>query len=87
MSKKTESNEPEMREEYDFSEGVRGKYAARFAEGSNVIVLDPDVAEVFRDPQAVNRSAFSQGIAAVTEDLIGTLRWCAGGPRSRIPIR
>ena len=56
MSKKTESNEPEMREEYDFSEGVRGKYAARFREGSNVIVLDPDVAEVFRDPQAVNNA-------------------------------
>ena len=45
-----------MREEYDFSAGVRGKYAARFAEGSNVIVLDPDVAAVFRDPQAVNRA-------------------------------
>lgn len=54
MSKKTESPEPEMREEYDFGAGVRGKYAARFAEGSNVIVLDPDVAAVFRDPQAVN---------------------------------
>jgi hypothetical protein len=54
MSKKTEPQEPEMREEYDFSAGVRGKYAARFAEGSNVIVLDPDVAAVFRDPQAVN---------------------------------
>ena len=54
MSKKTDPQEPEMREEYDFSAGVRGKYAARFAEGSNVIVLDPDVAAVFRDPQAVN---------------------------------
>ena len=54
MSKKTEAEKPEMREEYDFSAGVRGKYAARFAEGSNVIVLDPDVAAVFRDPQAVN---------------------------------
>ncbi len=46
--------EPEMRDEYDFSGGVRAKYVARFAEGSNVIVLDPDVAEVFRDPKAVN---------------------------------
>jgi hypothetical protein len=54
MSKKTEAEEPEMHEEYDFSAGVRGKYAARFAEGSNVIVLDPDVAAVFRDPRAVN---------------------------------
>ncbi len=46
--------EPEMRDEYDFSGGVRAKYIARFAEGSNVIVLDPDVAEVFGDPKAVN---------------------------------
>jgi len=42
-------NDPELLEEYDFSEGVRGKYAARFAEGANVVVLDPDVAEVFTD--------------------------------------
>ena len=54
MRKKSNQHEPEMREEYDFSAGVRGKYAARFAAGSNVIVLDPDVAAVFRDPQAVN---------------------------------
>ena len=55
MSKKADSgSEPEMREEYDFSNAVRGKYAGRFAEGSNVIILDPDVAEVFSDPAAVN---------------------------------
>jgi hypothetical protein len=47
---------PEMRPEYDFSSGVRGKYASRFPEGSNVIVLDPDVADVFEDPEAVNRA-------------------------------
>jgi hypothetical protein len=46
--------EPDMKEDYDFSQGLRGKYAARFAEGSNVIVLDPDVAEVFSDAKAVN---------------------------------
>ena len=44
----------DMREEYDFSGGVRGKYAARFAEGSNVVVLDPDVASVFGDSASVN---------------------------------
>ena len=43
-----------MRNEYDFSAGVRGKYAARFARGSNVVVLDPDVARVFPDSEAVN---------------------------------
>jgi hypothetical protein len=57
MSKKSESKtEPEMRGEYDFSRGKRGKYAARFAKGSNVVVLDPEVAEVFPDGEAVNQA-------------------------------
>lgn len=43
-----------MRDEYDFSGGVRGKYASRFAEGSKVVVLDPDVAEAFPDSTSVN---------------------------------
>ena len=47
---------PDMRDHYDFSGGVRGKYAARFAKGTNVIVLDPDVAKVFPDAEAVNRA-------------------------------
>ena len=55
-SKKNQVREPEMREEYDFSGGVRGKYSSRFAQGSNVIVLDPDVAEVFGDAEAVNEA-------------------------------
>ncbi|MDZ7779795.1 MAG: hypothetical protein U5R14_07660 [Gemmatimonadota bacterium] len=46
----------EMREEYDFTDAVRGKYAERFAQGSNVIVLAPDVAEVFKDGDAVNEA-------------------------------
>jgi hypothetical protein len=52
------SNErdPEMLDEYDFSGGVRGKYAARFAQGSSVVVLDPDVAQVFADSESVNRA-------------------------------
>jgi len=45
-----------MREEYDFSKGVRGKYAARYAQGSNIVVLDPDIAEVFPDPESVNKA-------------------------------
>lgn len=35
--------DPEMLDEYDFSGGVRGKYAGRFPKGCNVVVLDPDV--------------------------------------------
>ena len=44
---KQSSDEDPLREEYDFSKGVRGKYAARYAEGSNVVVLDPDVAAAY----------------------------------------
>jgi len=43
-----------MQEEYDFSKGVRGKYAKRYAKGTNVVVLDPDVAKVFPSSEAVN---------------------------------
>lgn len=50
----SEEKDLELREEYDFSGGVRGKYAARYAEGTNLVRLDPDVAEVFPDSAAVN---------------------------------
>jgi hypothetical protein len=38
--------EPEMRDEYDFSNGVRGKYASRFTEGANIIILETEVTGV-----------------------------------------
>ena len=47
-------NDPEMLEEYDFSNGVRSKYAKRYAEGTNVVVIEPDVAKYFPDHDAVN---------------------------------
>ena len=40
--------------EYDFSKGRRNKYAARYREGTNVVLLDPDVAELFPDSASVN---------------------------------
>jgi len=46
----------DMLDEYDFAKGQRGKYADRFAEGSNVVVLSPDVAEVFPDSESVNQA-------------------------------
>ena len=46
----------EMRNHYDFSGGVRGKYAQRYADGSNVVVLDPDVARLFPNGQTVNET-------------------------------
>jgi len=48
--------EPEMLKEYDFSKGARGKYAKRFRAGTNVVVLAPDVARLFRDSASVNRA-------------------------------
>jgi len=45
-----------MRTEYGFSGAVRGKYAARYRQGTNVVVLDPDVAKAFADSRAVNRA-------------------------------
>ena len=56
MSNVQRTDDFEMREEYDFSKGVRGKYAARYAQGSNIVVLDPDIAEVFPDSESVNKA-------------------------------
>ena len=47
--------------EYDFSAGVRGKYASRFAKGTTMIVLDPDVAELFPDHRSVNKALRALG--------------------------
>ena len=46
----------EMRAEYDFSRGVRGKYARRYEQGTNVVMLQPDVARVFPNAEVVNES-------------------------------
>jgi hypothetical protein len=59
MSESSKSDE--LREEYDFTpemlrQGVRGKYAERYAAGTNIVRLDADVAEVFPDSEAVNRA-------------------------------
>jgi hypothetical protein len=45
-----------MKEEYDFSKGVRGKYAKKYRAGTNIVLLDPDVAKVFRTPKSVNQA-------------------------------
>jgi hypothetical protein len=46
----------DMLEEYDFSKGVRGKYARRYAEGTNVVVIEPDIANIFPDHDSVNQA-------------------------------
>jgi hypothetical protein len=59
MKKKTEKRErpDDIRREYDLSKlrgPVRGKYAARYRSGTNLVLLSPDVAEYFPDEQSVN---------------------------------
>lgn len=58
---KVSNDKAEMRDEYEFTpeqlrNAVRGKYAARFREGVNLVPIDPDLAEVFPDAEAVNQA-------------------------------
>ena len=54
MKKKSHSRE--MASEYDFSGGIRGKYAKQYAEGTNIVVIEPDVSEYFPDHESVNQA-------------------------------
>jgi hypothetical protein len=57
MSQENDRREDdEMRPEYDFRGGVRGKYYKQYMEGTNVVLLDPDVAVVFHDSESVNQA-------------------------------
>ncbi|MHC5055489.1 MAG: hypothetical protein ACYTKD_12300 [Planctomycetota bacterium] len=56
MSRESEAETEDMLPEDDFSGGVRGKYAKRYHQASNVVVLDPDVAERFPNSEAVNQA-------------------------------
>jgi hypothetical protein len=59
MKKPIPSSPPdkdEMREEYDFSHGIRGKYVDRLRSGTNVVLLEPDIAEAFPDSESVNEA-------------------------------
>ena len=47
-------NDPDKLEEYDFSKGIRGKYAKIYAEGTNLVLIDPDIAEFFPDHESIN---------------------------------
>jgi hypothetical protein len=56
VTKTKTRRKPEVLAEYNFSKGVRGKYAQRYVAGSNVVVLSPDVAKVFPDSESVNEA-------------------------------
>lgn len=54
MKKSTKKDQDALQPEYNFSRGVRGKYAKRHAEGTNIVVLDPDLVRAFPDSSSVN---------------------------------
>jgi hypothetical protein len=54
--KKNQADDPQMKEHYSFKGGVRGKHYEAYSQGTNVVLLEPDVAKVFRDSDAVNRA-------------------------------
>jgi len=57
MKKIESEEEDDLRPEYDFSQmksGVRGKYVERYREGTNLVLLDPDIAVAFPDAKAAN---------------------------------
>lgn len=54
MSKTIELDD--IKPEYDFSGGIRGKHHRAYQQGTNLVLLEPDVAEVFKDSEAVNRA-------------------------------
>jgi hypothetical protein len=63
----TSNSDPDLRDEYDFSNGVRGKYAERYPRGTNLVLLDADVAEVFATTRDVNTALRS--LIRLQEDL------------------
>ncbi len=72
MTKKKKNRKAAMRREYDFSGGVRGKYAKRFLESTNLVLLDPDVARMFPTQAAVNNAL--RALAEIIETTKGPKR-------------
>ena len=54
MNQQAGSDQDDLQAEYDFSAGTRGTHHEAYRRGTNVVFLDPDVAEVFKDSTAVN---------------------------------
>jgi hypothetical protein len=71
-TKKIEPDDDDLRPEYDFSQmkgGVRGKYVERYRKGTNVVLLDPDIAAAFPDAKAVN-----DALRSLVRDRASTVR-------------
>ncbi|MGA7238685.1 MAG: hypothetical protein WBY44_23590 [Bryobacteraceae bacterium] len=56
MKRSNPVSDDDMKPEYDFSAGVRGKHHEQYRAGANVVFLDADVAKVFKDSESVNRA-------------------------------
>lgn len=93
-------SDDDMRPEYDFSAGVRGKHHEQYKAGANVVFLDADVAKVFKDSESVNRAlrllldlAKSQMPPDRAHDpggcvpVFGLLRRCSPGRSTHPPVR
>lgn len=79
--KKADNKNDEMRAEYsraDLGPLVRGKYAARYAKATNVVVIDPALTKAFPNNEAVNDAL--RGLLAVATAAVGVT-----GPSSRTP--
>ncbi len=63
-----------MKQEYDFSNGSRGKYYKRYQAGSNIVVLDPEIAAVFNSSEAVNEALRALMRAAGHNKRVGRTR-------------
>jgi hypothetical protein len=64
-NEKPDPDRDSLQPEYDFSHATRGETAARYAEGTNVIVLDPELWELFPDSASVNEAL--RELAAIAE--------------------
>jgi hypothetical protein len=86
--KKGTRRDDEMRDHYDFTGGVRGKYARRYAEGTNVVVLDPDVARLFPNREAVNETLRAVAhIVQIQERRRGGANKAAASARRSVMVR
>jgi hypothetical protein len=84
MSPQTQPTDTdEMRPEYDFSHGVRGKHYQAYRAGTNVVFLEPDLAEAFPDSASVNQALRLLVRLAKTRALAGSRPNKALQPTSR----
>jgi hypothetical protein len=86
--KNSKHTDDQMRDHYDFTGGVRGKYARRYAEGTNVVVLDPDVTRLFRNGKVVNETLRAVArIVQIQERRQGRVNKAARSSRASSAVR